>query len=42
MCCCGSAISTSLAGCGDFFPLVIGSVSPAELCSSDKKKVGGR
>lgn len=38
----GSAISTLLAGFGDFFPLAIGSVFPAELCSSDKKKVGGR
>lgn len=42
MCCCSSAISTSLAGFGDFFSLVIGSVFPAELCSSDKRKVGGR
>lgn len=33
--CCGSAISTSLAACGDFFPWLLGLFFSAELCSSD-------
>lgn len=33
--CYGSAISTSLAAGGDFFPWLFGLVFSAELCSSD-------
>lgn len=33
--CYGSAVSPSLAGCGHFFPWLLGFFLSAELCSSD-------